>query len=59
MNVKIIGFIAKAKPVVKTVAPVVFAATCSAFQALSEQKSAAHVEDLEKRIADLEKLFKK
>jgi hypothetical protein len=51
--------IAKAAPVAKKVAPVVCAAAFSAWQALSEQKAALHVEDLEKRIKDLEGLFKK
>lgn len=51
--------IAKAAPVAKKVAPVVCAAAFSAWQAVSEQKAAMHVEDLEKRIKDLEGLFKK
>ena len=51
--------ITKAAPIAKKVAPVVFAAAVSAIQALSEQKAAAHVDDLEKRIKDLEGLFKK
>jgi hypothetical protein len=49
----------KAAPVAKKVAPVVAAAAFSAWQALSEQKAALHVEGLEKRIKDLEGLFKK
>lgn len=53
------AIIAKAAPVAKKVAPVVLAGAFSAWQALSEQKAALHVEDLEKRIKDLEGLFKK
>lgn len=51
--------VAKAAPIVKKAVPVVLAAGVSVFQAISEQKSAAHVEGLEKRIKDLEQLFKK
>lgn len=52
-------FLVKAAPIAKKVAPVVAAGAFSAWQALSEQKAALHVEDLEKRIKDLEGLFKK
>ena len=50
--------IAKAAPIAKKVAPVLFAAGCSAIQALADQKASAHIDDLEKRIKDLEQLFK-
>lgn len=52
-------FVAKAAPIAKKVAPVVFAAAISAVQALSDQKAAMHIDDLEQRIKDLEGLFKK
>lgn len=52
-------FIAKAAPIAKKVAPVVLAAAVGAIQALSDQKAAAHVDNLETRIKDLEGLFKK
>lgn len=51
--------VAKAAPIAKKAAPVVFAAAWSAFQALSEQKASMEVDDLKKRIVDLEQLFKK
>lgn len=53
------AFIAVAKPIAKKVAPVVFAASISAFQALSEQKASMHIDNMEQRIKDLEGLFKK
>lgn len=59
MNAKIVKIAAKAVPVVKKLAPVIVSAGISAYQAFSEQQSAAHVSDLEKRIKDLEMLFKK
>lgn len=55
-----IGTIAKAaKPVVKKLVPVLATAALSAYQAWSDQKTGAHVDDLEQRIKDLEALFKK
>lgn len=57
MNVGTI--IAKAKPIAKKVVPVIFAAGVAVFQAVSEQKEAARVVDMEQRIKDLEGLFKK
>lgn len=51
--------VAKAAPIAKKVAPIVFAATVSAIQAIGEQKTTMHIDDLEKRIIDLEQLFKK
>lgn len=59
MNAKIVKIAAKAVPVVKKLAPVIGAAAISAYQAFSDQKAAVHVDDLEKRIKDLEVLFKK
>lgn len=53
------AIVAKAKPIAVKAAPVVFAAAWGALQALSEQKASMHVDDLEKRIIDLEKLFQK
>lgn len=49
----------KAAPIAKKVAPVVVAASISAIQAVTEQKTTAHIEGMEKRIKDLEGLFKK
>lgn len=51
--------LAKAAPIAKKVAPIVFAATVSAIQAIGEQKTTAHIDNLENRIKDLEQLFKK
>lgn len=59
MNAKIVKVAAKAVPVAKKLAPVIASAAFSAYQAFSEQKASAHVDDLEKRIKDLEMLFKK
>lgn len=59
MNAKIVKIAAKAVPVVKKLAPVIVSAGVSAYQAFSDQKAVAHVDDLEKRIKDLEMLFKK
>lgn len=53
------AIVAKAAPIAKKVAPVVLAAAFSAYQAVNEQKAAIHVDNLEKRIKDLEGLFKK
>lgn len=52
-------FMAAAKPIAKKVVPVLAAAGFAAFQAISEQKAAAHVDDLGKRVKDIEQLFKK
>lgn len=56
MNVRTI--IAKAVPIAKKAVPVVLAAGFAVFQAISEQKEAARVIDMEQRIKDLEGLFK-
>jgi hypothetical protein len=53
------AILAKAAPIAKKVAPIVFAASVSAIQAVSEQKTAVHIDNLENRIKDLEQLFKK
>lgn len=57
--VKFGAIVTKAAPIAKKVVPVVLAAAFSAYQAANEQKAAIHVDDLEKRIKDLEGLFKK
>ena len=57
MNVKLA--LTAAKPIMKKVVPVVFAAGFAAYQAIAEQNAAANVADMEQRIKDLEKLFKK
>lgn len=57
MNVKLVKTIGKAMPVVKKYGPLVVGGITGIVEAISTQQAAAKVEAMEKRIADLEKLF--
>lgn len=59
MKIQVAKFVAKAVPYVKKVGPVVAAGVGGVFQAITEQKAAERINNLEQRIADLEKLLTK
>ena len=57
MNAKFVKFIGKAKPVVKKFGPMAVGAITGIVEVVSNQQAAAKVDNLEKRLADLEKLL--
>lgn len=57
MNAKVIKFIGKATPVVKKFGPMVVGGITGIVEVISKQQAAAEMDDIKKRLADLETLF--
>lgn len=58
MNALIMNVVTKTAPVLKKWGPIALAGAAAVIEALDEQKAAKKLLDMEKRIADLEKLGK-
>ena len=57
MNAKMVNVIGKAVPVVKKFGPMVVGGIAGIVDVISKQQDAARIDNIEKRIGDLEKLL--